>query len=139
MDKTMTFSKSSIIKCSGVLIVIALAAVVTLICFPTVTDSVKGLLGAIIISGLAGGLALVPIFYAASQRPNLIQMFSLAAGGIRLLLTIVGSAAICLLINIHLLWFFGWTAFFYLVILVIEIRVALAAMDLNKINGAEQT
>jgi len=135
----MAFSKSSIIKCSGLLIVFALAAAAALICFPTVTDAVKGLLGAIMISGLAGGLAMVPIFYAASQRPNLIEILALAAGGIRLLLTIAGSAAICLLVSINFLWFFGWTVFFYLVILVIEIRVALAAMDLNKINGAEQT
>jgi hypothetical protein len=134
----MTFSKSSIIKCSGVLIVIALTAVATLVCFPTDSDAVKGLLGAITISGFAGGVALVPIFYAASLRPNLIQMLSLAAGGIRLLLTIAGSAAVCLLININFLWFFGWTAFFYMVILVIEIRIALAAMDLNKINGIAQ-
>jgi len=138
MDKTMAFSKSSIIKCSGVLIVIALAAAATLICFPKTTDAVKGLFGAITISGFAGGLALVPIFYAASLKPNLIQTFSLAAGGIRLLLTIAGSTAVCFLININFLWFFGWTAFLYLVILVIEIRIALAAMDLNKINGAEQ-
>ena len=135
----MAFSKLSIIRCSEVLIVIALAATAMLICFPTVADTAKGFLGAITISGLAGGLALVPIFYAASQRPYLIQILALAAGGIRLLLTIAGSTAICLLVNINLLWFFGWTAFFYLVVLVIEIRIALAAMDLNKINGAEQT
>jgi hypothetical protein len=128
----MTFSKSFIIKCSGVLIVIALASAATLICLPTAADAVKGLLGALTINGVAGGLALVPIFYAASLRPDLIQILSLAAGGIRLLLTIAGSAAICLFVNINYLWFFGWTAVFYLVILVGEIRIALAAMDVTR-------
>jgi len=114
------------------------AAVAFTITFQTAAYAVKGFLGALAVSGFAGGLALIPIFYAVSHKPDLTQILSLAAGGIRLLLTIAGIVTICLLVNINFLWFFGWTAVFYLVILVIEIRVALAAMDLNKINGAAQ-
>ncbi|MGA2094284.1 MAG: hypothetical protein ABSH16_12910 [Sedimentisphaerales bacterium] len=135
----MAFSKSTIIKWSGLLMVIAItAAVAFTITFQTAAYAVKGFLGALAVSGFAGGLALIPIFYAVSHKPDLTQILSLAAGGIRLLLTIAGIVTICLLVNINFLWFFGWTAVFYLVILVIEIRVALAAMDLNKINGAAQ-
>jgi hypothetical protein len=135
----MAFSKSTIFKWSGLLMVIAItAAVAFMITFQTATYAVKGFLGALAVSGFAGGLALIPILYAVSHKPDLTQVLSLAAGGIRLLLTIAGIVTICLLVNINFLWFFGWTAVFYLVILVIEIRVALAAMDLNKINGAAQ-
>jgi hypothetical protein len=135
----MAFSKSSIIKCSGFMMAIALTAtVVFMLTFEAAADTVKGFLAAIAVSSFAGGLALIPVFYAVSYKPDLIQIFSLAAGAIRLLLTIAGSVTICLLVNINFLWFFGWIAIFYLVILVIEIRIALAAMDLNKIKGAAQ-
>ena len=114
------------------------AFVVFMLTLEVAAAPVKGFLGALAVSGLAGGLALIPVFYAFFYNPNLTQILSLAAGAFRLLLTLAGSVTICLLVNINLLWFFGWIAFFYLVILVIEIHVALAAMDLNKINRAAQ-
>jgi hypothetical protein len=133
----MAFSKSSIIKCSGFMLVIAaMAYVLFMLTYEAASDAVKGFIAATAVSGLAGGLALLPVFYAASYNPSSIQTLSLAAGAIRLLLTIAGSVTVCILVNVNFLWFFGWIAFFYLVILVIEICVALAAMDLNKINGA---
>jgi hypothetical protein len=135
----MAFSKLSIIKYSGFMMVIALTATaVFMLTLEAAADTVKGFLAASAVSSFAGGLALIPVFYAVSYKPSLTQILSLAAGAIRLLLTIAGSATICLLVNINFLWFFVWIAFFYLVILVIEIRVALAAMDLNKINRAAQ-
>jgi hypothetical protein len=139
MGKIMAFSKSSIVKYSGFMMGIAITAVVVfMFTFEAAADIMKSLLAALAVSGLAGGLALIPVFYAVSYKPDLTQTLSLAAGAIRLLLTITGCVTLCFLANINFLWFFGWTAVFYIVILVIEIRVALAAMDLNKTNKAAQ-
>jgi hypothetical protein len=131
----MNFSKSSLIKWSGIMLAVALIAAVTLVLYlQTAHDAIKGLLGAIAISGFAGGAALIPILYAVSQKPSLTQMLSLAAGGIRLLFTFVGSVIICFLINVNILWLIGWTAIFYLMVLVMEIRIAICVMDLNKVG-----
>ena len=61
-------------------------------------------------------------------------MLSLAAGGIRLLFTFVGSIIICFLINVNILWLIGWTAIFYLMVLVMEILIAIRVTDLNKVG-----
>jgi hypothetical protein len=131
----MAFSKSTIIKWAGSLMVIAAAAATAFATGLPSTDAVKGCLGAITVCGFAGCVALIPIFYAVSRRPDLTQILSIAATGIRLLLTFAGSVTICLFASVNVLWFIGWIAVFYLVILVIEVRIAIGAADSVKLTG----
>jgi hypothetical protein len=85
------------------------------------SDSAKGCLWAILVSGVAGCGGLVPVIYALIYRPALLAILVLAAGMIRLLLMAVGTAILILLVNVNVLWFLIWLGLFYAAILVSEV------------------
>lgn len=99
---------------------------------PTANSAVRCGLASLAVCCFAGGIALFPIFYAAACKPGLMPVLTLVAGGIRLLLTISGIVAICILVKINTLWLIGWTALFYLLVLAAEIRIAVKVMDYYK-------
>jgi hypothetical protein len=85
-------------------------------------------LAALIVSCVAGGGGLFPIFYAAAYRPGMLSVSALAATVIRLLLMIAGSAIVIIFVKVNILWFVVWIGMFYLVVLVLEIRFTIRCL-----------
>ncbi len=129
-------SKSIQIRWAGLFSVLAIVAMAFAVSFCAGKDAVKGCMAAITVSGLGGCIALILIAYAAAYRPGHLTILALAAGTVRLLLMLVGSAIILLFTKVNILWFVVWIGVFYLVLLVFEIRVAIGAVNGNKSVGA---
>jgi hypothetical protein len=128
----MTFTKSEIMKWSAAMMFISLIAAASLAAGKAAApDVMKGCLAALAVCGFAGCIALLPIFYSMGRKTDWILLLALAAGVIRLLLTIVGCVILCALVTVNVLWFIGWTAIFYLMVLILEIRIAIRAISYN--------
>jgi hypothetical protein len=129
-------SKSIRIRWTWLLTFPAIAAGALALSFSAGNDAVRSCLSALIVSGIAGCISLILIAYAVAYKPHNLTIYTLAAGTVRLLLMILGSAIILILDIVNALWFVVWLGVFYSVILVFEMRFAFQAANINVFAGA---
>jgi len=87
-------------------------------------QSAQACFWAAVVNAISSCGAFVPILYCLLYRPAVLATGILAAGVIRLLLTIAGAGIILLLVNVDVLWFAVWLGLFYLTLVATEVYFA---------------
>jgi len=114
---------------------VAVVAAAFAVSFLSGKEAVKSCLAAVTVSGIAGGIAMLPIIYAVAYKPALLTVLGLATGTLRLLLMLAGSIIIILFVKVSVLWFVVWIGVFYSAMLILEVGSVIRTANRRKITG----